>query len=204
MSIVDDSYTINETYFDGSSYVDWLESFTVDETVDDSRRPLYSKLLNCLWHIPFEPSIGNDDDRAANGIELRKRYYDILTRETGVRVNSYATKELEKIFGSCRVLEMLVGLSMQMYDLMQDLGMYNSVSRWFWEIMSCVGFDAMDDSYWRDGRDDMIVEEVVGHIMHRDGTRSRPDWPGGWFGLDGWQNMEIWYQMHAYLSGYFR
>ena len=204
MSIVGDSYTINEDYFNGNSYVEWLESFTIDETVDDSRRPLYSKLLNCLWHISFEPSIGNDDDRAADGLDLRKRYYDILIQDMGVSIHGRASRDLVKMLGDCRVLEMLVGLSMQMYDLMQDLGMYNSVSRWFWEIMKSVGFDALDDATWIDGRDDMMVEEVVSHIMHGDGVRSRTDWAGGWFGIDGWQNMEIWYQMHAYLSGYFR
>ena len=203
MSIVDENYTTNESYFDGSSYVEWLESFTIDETVDDSRRLLYSKLLNCLWLIPFEPSVGNDDDRAANGLELRQRYYYILTHETGVRVRGDAAMELEQMFGECRVLEMLVALSMQMYDLMQDLGIYNSVSRWFWEIMGQVGFDAMDDSSWVDGRDDSVIVETVGHIMHGDGVRSRSDWAGGWFGIDGWQDMEIWYQMHAYLSRYF-
>jgi len=204
MSIVDENYKINELYFDGGSYVEWLESFTVDETIDDSRRLSYSKLLDCLWRIIFIPSVGNDDDRAEDGIDLRRRYCDILTRETGVRVRGDAAEELEEIFGECRVLEMLIGLSMRMYDLMQDLGIYNSVSHWFWEIIRQVGFDSLDDTNWVNGRDDAMVREVVGHIMRGDGIRSRSDWAGGWFGIDGWQNMEIWYQMHAYLNRYFR
>ena len=203
MAIVDESYNLNGPYFDGSSYVEWLESFTIDERVSDDRRLTYEHLLKTLWEIYYIPSIGNDDDRAAEGIELRRRYYNVLTRQTGVRVYGDAAEDLEKIFGRCRVLEMLVALSMRMYDLMQDLGVYNSVSRWFWEIMQCVGFDELDDISWQGSRDKRLVNEVCNSIMTLSGNRSSSEWGGGWFGLSEWKELEIWYQMHAYLSRFF-
>ena len=201
VALVDESYNLNAPYFDNSSYVDWLESFTIDETMTDDRRLEYSKLIRTLWDIEYIPLVGNDHDRAAEGLELRSRYRKILAKKAGD--GEFYTPDIRDIFGECRVLEMLVALSMRMYDLMQDLGFYNSVSRWFWEIMECVGFDSLDDSCWIDGRDEDMVEECVGHIMRGDGVRSRADWEGGWFGVHGWQHMEIWYQMHAYLKQYF-
>lgn len=201
MALVDESYSLNTPYFDNSSYVDWLESFTIDETIPDDRRPEYTNLIRTLWEIDYIPSLGNDRDRAVEGLELRTRYRKILAKKAGE--GEFYTPDIQEIFGECRVLEMLIALSMRMYDLMQDLGLYNSVSRWFWEIMSCVGFDSLDDSCWVDGRDDILVEECVKHIMNRDGVRSREDWGGGWFDIYDWQSMEVWYQMHAYLRRYF-
>ena len=195
MSIVDsvaDTYSINEPYFDKESYVEWLESFTIDERVNDDRRLTYKKLIKRLWLIYYIPSIGNDEDRAIDGVELRNRYYDILAKDSGVHIDDY--EDVGKIFGQCRVLEMLVALSMQMYDLMQDLGIYNSVSRWFWEIMKCLDFEFLDDDNWYDNgwnSADRFVNCTCEHIMYRDGPRIGTN--GGWFRLNNWENMEIWY-----------
>lgn len=207
MSIVDavESYRTNEPYFDRESYVEWLKSFTIDERVSDDRRLTYDNLIKRLWLIHFVPSVGNDIDRAVDGTELRKRYYDILAKNTGVYVRD-VEDDLGEIFGPCRVLEMLIALSMRMYDLMQDLGVYNSVSRWFWAIMENVNFDILDDDYWESdvvGYDpDDYVEETCNHIMNHDGIRSE-GLEGGWFWVPGWEKMEIWYQMHAYLRQFF-
>lgn len=199
VAVLDESYKVNEPYFDNTSYIEWLESFTIDETIDDDRRPSYNMLIRKLWDIPFRPSIGNDDDRAAEGLELRARYNAILAKKAGE--GEFVTPDVDAIFGECRVLEMLIALSMRMYDLMQDMGLYNSVSRWFWEIMSNVSFDILDDETWSKRiRCGEFVERIVCGIMDRHGHRGRP---GGWFYVNGWESMEIWYQMHAYLSRYF-
>lgn len=197
VAILDDSYTVNELYFTGRSYVEWLESFTIDERMDSARRLSYHKLIKVLWEIEFEPSVGNDHDRAAEGLELRSRYNDILAKKAGE--GDFETPDVMAIFGECRVLEMLVALSMRMYDLMQDMGIYNSVSRWFWEIMENVGFDILDDSEW--GSDDeQFVFDICDEIMH--GFGRRIDRKGGWFRIDDWDSIEIWYQMHEYLCRY--
>lgn len=199
MAVLDETYTVNQPYFDNTSYLEWLESFTIDETMDDARRPSYKMLLRKLWDIPFKPSIGNDDDRAAEGLELRARYNSILAKKSGE--GEFVTPNVDAIFGECRVLEMLIALSMRMYDLMQDMDIYNSVSRWFWNIMECVSFDYLDDDTWRTKvRCGDFVERIVCGIMDGHGHRGRP---GGWFWINGWQSMEIWYQMHAFLGRFF-
>lgn len=195
MALIDESYSLNVPYFDNSSYVDWLESFTIDETTTDDRRLEYSKLIRVLWETEYIPSLGNDHDRATEGLELRTRYRKILAKKAGE--GDFYTPDICDIFGNCRVLEMLIALAMRMYDLMQDLGFYNSVSRWFWEIMECLGFDYLDDSVWIRGRDDRLVKKILDDIMNLRGNQD------GWFNVPNWKNMEVWYQMHAYLKYYF-
>jgi hypothetical protein len=204
VAILDDSYTVNEPYFNGRSYVEWLESFTIDERIDIRRRQTYHKLIRELWEIDYIPTNGNDADRAAEGLELRIRYNDILAKKAGE--GEFVTPDVHAIFGECRVLEMLIALSMRMYDLMQDMGLYNSVSRWFWEIMANVGFDILDDYAW--GSDDSIeafhnedfVHDICNEIMRPSGPKINQK--GGWFYLKDWAVIEIWYQMHRYLKQY--
>ena len=203
VAILDDSYTVNESYFTGRSYVEWLESFTIDERMDSSRRLSYHKLIMQLWEIEFEPSVGNDYDRAAEGLELRSRYNDILARKAGE--GDFVTPDVHAIFGECRVLEMLVALSMRMYDLMQDMGIYNSVSRWFWEIMSNVGFDILDDDTWDESDEsafsnEQFVRYSCEEIMQ--GFGQAVGKKGGWFYVKDWDSIDIWYQMHGYLKQY--
>lgn len=199
MSIVDETYDLNAPYFKNHSYIEWLESFTIDERLSDDRRPTYRYLLRKLWSMSFYGSIGNDDDRGDEGLELRIRYNSILAKNSGISLNSIPDTNI--IFGECRVLEMLVALSMRMYDIMQDMGVYNSVSRWFWEIMHNVGFDALDDSVYIESNGDAVVENVVTDILElRERKSGRP---GGWFYVQDWRYLEIWYQMHEYLSKFF-
>lgn len=199
MLIVDETYDINRPYFNNRSYFDWLCSFTIDERISDDRRLSYNKLLKKLWDIPFHGSIGNDDDRGDAGLELRTHYNDILARKAGH--GNFHTPDVRDIYGECRVLEMLIALSMRMYDLMGDMGLYNSVSRWFWEIMDNVGFSDFDDTEYDILDGDETVESIVSDILDlREREYGRP---GGWFYVHDWRELEIWYQMHEYLRRYF-
>lgn len=197
MSTLDDSYTLNKPYFSNRSYLGWLESFTIDDQLLTSNRS-YSKLLRTLWDIPFHGAIGNDNDRGEEGLELRVRYNDILSDKAGE--GYFVTPDVRDIFGECRVLEMLIALSMHMYDLMQDMGIYNSVSRWFWEIMRNVGFVKYDDRLYTP-RIRNIVKKTVYDIMDLNAEGLGKS--GGWFNSYDWRDIEIWYQMHEYLKGYF-
>ena len=204
VAVLDEDYTVNNAYFNGRSYVDWLESFTIDERVDERQRRTYHNLIRTLWEIEYQPSVGNDDDRAAEGLELRARYNDILAKKAGE--GEFITPDVMDIFGKCRVLEMLIALSMRMYDFMQDMGLYNSVSRWFWEIMENVGFDILDDTEWglpdsaQSNSSKIFVNAICDEIML--GYGHWVDTKYGWFYLEDWPKIEIWYQMHAYLKQY--
>lgn len=200
MSIIDDSYDINAPYFQNHSYIEWLESFTIDETMRDDRRPTYHGLVMTLWNIEYNPKdggIGNDLDRMEEGLELRIRYDYILSKNAGLEHEMVV--HAASMFGPCRVLEVIITLAMHMYDMMQDTDIYNSVSRWFWEIMANVGLDDLDDSIFGQ-REASLVEKTVGDILDRKGPKGAR---GGWFYVEDWQEIEVWYQMHEYLNGMF-
>lgn len=198
MSIVDDSYDLNEPFFKNHSYLEWLESFTIDETQDEHRRPEYHLLIRKLWQIPYYGRIGNDKNREVDGLDLRTRYNSILAKNSGIEAEQMP--DVHALFGECRVLEMLIALSMHMYDFMQDMGVYNSVSRWFWEIIQNIGLDWLDDDCYEDEHGDDFVNKTINDILEGVGKKGRP---GGWFWVKNWQNLEVWYQMHEYLGKFF-
>lgn len=196
MAVLDDSYSLNERYFNNDSYLGWLESFTIDERISDSQRPSYRKLLRALWDIPFIGSIGNDSDRGEEGIELRTRYRDILDDMAGE--GDFITPDVKDIFGECRVLEMLIALCMHMYTLMEDMDIYNSVSRWFWEIMRNINLDLFDDTWFQRLGGVNEVNYIINGIIFAEDVETN-----GWFNDPDWKTTEIWYQMHWYLKRYF-
>lgn len=198
MLVVDDSYDLNEPFFNNHSYFEWLESFTVDETQDDYRRPEYHLLIRKLWQIPYYGRIGNDKNREVDGLDLRTRYNSILAKNSGIEMEQMP--DIHALFGECRVLEMLIALSMHMYDFMQDMGVYNSVSRWFWEILQNIGLDWLDDDCYEEEHGDDFVSKTINDILEGVGKKGRP---GGWFWVKNWQNLEVWYQMHEYLGKFF-
>ena len=201
MAVLDDTYTINDAYWEQKGYVNWLESFTIDERIGSSDRRGYSKLIRQLWKIPYRSDFKNDKDRGAEGLELRRRYEDILARELDMYPDEFP--DIIELYGECRVLEMLVALSMHMYDIMQDTGEYNSVSRWFWEMMENVGLGYLDDiEFSRSKYANMKnVERKINDILYRN-TRGTTR-THGFFGLEDWSETELWYQMHEYLRPYF-
>lgn len=198
MLVVDDSYDLNEPFFKNHSYFEWLESFTIDETQNEYQRPEYHLLIRKLWQIPYYGRIGNDKNREIDGLDLRTRYNSILAKNSGI--NDKQMPDIHALFGECRVLEMLIALSMHMYDMMQDMGIYNSVSRWFWEILRNIGLDWLDDDCYIDENGDDFVTKVINDILEGVGRKNKP---GGWFWVKGWQNLEVWYQMHEYLGKFF-
>lgn len=190
-----------DLYFDGGTYVDWLKSFTMDESIETERRPSYDRLLKKLWDIPYRPSVGNDHSRAVDGKSLRNDYRQFVGIEFGLH-DTRRIRGSDDIYGPCRVLEMLIALSMRMYDMMQDMGYFNSVARWFWEIIENVGLDECTDLYFSNHPEcGEIIDELVNDILDSEDH----GWePGGWFYLSGWWRTELWYQMNAYLNEYFR
>lgn len=175
------------------SYVDWLKNIVSDDGYYPDWDRSFIKLLNCLWEIPWEGNakyIGSDRDREQDGYDLRVQYETEICESSGPK--------LADIYGSVKVLEVLVAISLRMYDFMLDTNIYNSPSRWFWEIIGNSYLDVMNDDSYEDRGGDEAVENVVYSILKKEEGPLR-----GWFGSPNWRTMEIWYQMHEYLSAYF-
>jgi hypothetical protein len=93
---------INDEYFE------WL-----CEIIDSkrySRQVSYRKLLAHLHLIEFIWFIPNDDNRADDGIQLRRRFS--LQRDD-IRLQRYLN-------GPCSVLEMMVGLALRCEECIMD------------------------------------------------------------------------------------
>lgn len=154
----------------------------------------YWLLLGRLHALIFTPMIEHDENRESDGIELR----DEFLREHGYP--KYA-----ELGEGCSFLEMMVALSERIEFETDTMYIEDRRGRmqayWFWEMIDNLGLDEMDDgAYWTYGGDahvDDIVETVVEREYDFDGR-------GGLFPLkyavDDQRDVEIWYQMAAYLN----
>lgn len=188
MLVIDehDMRTNNASY---RSYVNWLGSLISDKyleySVDD-----YSDLLDVLWDYPFVPSFGNDLDRMEDGLELRDMYRNVLADTVGI--DDSLMPDISDILGECRVLEMMISMSMCMYDMMIGTREYNTIARWFWEMVENIGFDAFDN----DNFDIEIVLSVLDDVINRtDNTNTK-----GFFNTVDWRFVELWYQMQDFIK----
>ena len=179
--------------YSDEAYFEWLKSMVIDERFSRNKRISYDKFLKMLWDIPYTPLLGNDIDREIEGLCLRNEYaneFD-LWFELG-------TGDVD-IWGPCRVLEMLIGLSRRMYDIMYGSNTDNSIDRWFWAMIENVGLIDSTDGYFEKHPRDVeitkcVIEEIVGGV-----NRGKGLYPGGWFYVKNWDRIELWYQMNRYL-----
>lgn len=170
-----------DKYYD--NYLEWLMDFASGEGGSDSLSACDKRTLLELWSINWEgrsKNIGNDLDRERDGYALRTRY-------AGIIYGFDVPIGIEDIYGPVRVLEVLIAISMHMYDIMMDTNVYNSVGRWVWEMIGNAGLDGLQG--------EELEKKVTDILQRKDGF--------GWFSLPDCAGLEVWYQMHEYLLRYF-
>lgn len=171
---------INDEYFD------WL-----CEVVDSkrfSKQVSYRKLLMHLHNIEFTWFIPYDDNRADDGIMLRRKY--ALARHD---------EELsDYISGPCSVLEMMAALAIRCEEsIMDDTLFGNRTGQWFWGMIRNLGLSPMNDSNF----DAEFVDDVIARFLNRE---YEPDGKGGLFTIKNCDHdlrtVEIWRQLSWYLG----
>jgi len=146
----------------------------------------YSILLRHLYETEFYPLVPNDDNRCADGQQLRNNFID----EVGLQRPS----SMPEI--TCNVLEMMIGLSNRLeFELMG--GRYERpASKWFWVLVDNIGLTHCTDA----GYKGEYVNNVVSRLLDRQYMR---DGRGGLFPLQhphkDQRRVEIWYQMNAWV-----
>lgn len=162
-------------------YLTWLYGQVAEvrarkssKTYWDLLRQLYSTLF--VWEVP------NDDNREADGKELRTEWI----RETGVSVDP------EWLSLGCSFLEMLIGLSKRLeFETDQD------AAWWFWHLIDNVGLLGCHD---RSNFSPEMVENCTFTVIFR---TYAPDGKGGLFPLRrpsrDQRKVELWYQLCEYL-----
>lgn len=146
----------------------------------------YEKLLQELHSIDFTYILERDANRAADGEDLRWRY-----------VCEDGNRSILQWEQPCSVLEMMVGLSIKMEDIMDDPEFGDRVSDWFWEMMDNMELSSMTNSRF----DADYIHEKVYILLNRE---YEPDGKGGLFFIPDarkdLRDVEIWYQMNWYLD----
>lgn len=171
-------------------YFDWLLKLVNRDGY--SRHISFKRLLTHLHNVEFRYSIPKDQNRAADGVDLRYRF---------ALINGYeydADYILEALDGPCSVLEMLVALSIRCEEnIMDDPNIGDRTKQWFWGMIVNLGLGSMtDDEYDR---------RYVNHVLKRFFNREyEPNGEGGLFTIRGCdrdlRKVEIWYQLCWYLD----
>lgn len=152
------------------------------------RKGSYRKLLMRLHDTAFYFSMGLDEDRAQDGINLRYKF----AFENGIHdIDDY-------IYTPCSVLEMMVALAYRMDEqIMYDDELGDRTGTWFWGMVKSLGlFSMTDDNFDRDYVDDRLAIFMDRHYD--------AEGHGGLFtvehGKTDMRELTIWYQMNAYLN----
>jgi hypothetical protein len=163
------------------AYLTWLYS-QIGSVKLKNRARSYWRLARKLYTIEFVWLVPNDDNRVEDGRDLRF----IFLEESGMDVDT-AWMDL-----GCSFLEMLIGLSRRL-----SFEAEGEPRDWFWHLMDTLELrECNDRANWPDEH----VEEICSRVIFR---TYAPDGVGGLFPLQHPQkdqrNVELWYQMSAYL-----
>lgn len=164
------------------NYFEWL-CYTVTGDINDTK---YRKLLNLLHNTPFIFSIELDDNRAYDGVNLRWYY-----------VNDGGDEKIMQWTETCTVLEMLIGLSMNIENIMENPDEDTCVGNWFWMMIKNLDLLTMTDVKF----DKIEALDKINIFMNRE---YEPDGTGNIIRIEGspddLREVEIWNQMCWYLN----
>lgn len=157
------------------------------DTMRFARQNSYRKLLMHLHNIEFTWFVPNDDNRADDGIQLRRRF-GLSRNDTGLQIY---------LDGPCSVLEMMVALALRCEEWMDNTEYGNRTGQWFWGMISNLGLNSMRDSNF----DRNYVNDVIARLLNRE---YEPDGKGGLFTVKhcnhDLRTVEIWCQLSWYLD----
>lgn len=150
----------------------------------------YGMLLQMLHSIDFKSSLPEDENRGIDGMQLRVEFMTIFG-EFGSSTNR----------GGCTMLEFLVALSKKMSFLMSGNPGGHHLEFYFWTLIKNLKLDKLTDDNFIILNGEFFVEDAVWRVQMRQYEYSGN---GGLFPLkhpyQDQRKVEIWYQMHAWLS----
>lgn len=163
-------------------YLRWLYSQVGNVKLKDPRRTHWS-LMRLLYKKEFVWLIPNDDNRLEDGRDLRMEF-----------IHEFEITDVDPDWMTigCSMLEMLIGLSRRLNFEEDD----NTVADWFWELIVNLGMQDIDADFDRKGTHGDTLDRVIWRTY-------KPSGRGGLFPLkhpeEDQRDVEIWYQLSAYL-----
>ena len=170
-----------------NEYFEWLSDLVCGERY--AEQISYKKLLMFLHDTKFRYSIPLDENRAADGVDLRRRF--ALSREDITNAEDYLDEP-------CSVFEMMVALSIRCEeDIMDDPAIGDRTGQWFWVMITNLGLGAMLDERF----DRPHARYVINKFLDR---KYEPNGKGGLFTIYNCEvdlrDVEIWNQLNWYID----
>ena len=163
-------------------YFDWMWHLVCD---DEYSKVSYRKLLTHLHELEFTYILPMDENRFADGIDLRYKFGYYCHYEDPIIATYLDDKP-------CSVLEMMVALSIRCEDIMDDPEIGDRTGQWFWNMIVNLGLGRMNDRYFDEDYVDDVIYTFLNREYEYDGT-------GGLFTVKNtntdMRNVEIWHQM---------
>jgi hypothetical protein len=161
-----------------SVYFDWLT--TQIEILGKPKRS-YQGLFLKLFSTEFVWTIAGDDNRARDGLDLRREFESSAGGKT-------------QFLQFVSVLEVLIGLSRRLAFLAGG-----EAPEWAWHLIENLNLEGCADplSFANAGHIDEVLNALVWRTYKRNGK-------GGFFPLKkpkgDQRGVELWYQMHEYIG----
>ena len=163
-------------------YFEWL----LKKVTNNLKTFKYWKLSEWLFNEPFVWSIRNDENRAVDGLGLRREY--ISTGQTLSR--NIADRP-------CSILEMLIALSIRCdQDILGDPDVYKG-GKLFWIMIDNLGLDVYDDQWFKE---DDVADIIDIWLSRRFDTRGNGSIFPCQKPCQNHRKVEIWVQMCDYLN----
>lgn len=152
----------------------------------------YQYLLQALHTTPFRYFVNFDENRMADGINLRYRYY--YEQQHGYN-NIDILKNNDQL--SCSVLEMMVALALRCdEEIMYDFDIGQRIHVWFFEMLKNLGLSGYTNDIFNPNNYSWIIERFLNRTYAKNGE-------GGLFVVNTMgdiRNVEIWYQLCWFLE----
>lgn len=168
-----------------TDYLNWMYELMCEGRF--AKAISYKRLFMFLHDTEFTWFVEHDENRAADGISLRRRY---CLDNNCIDLQHY-------LDGPCSVLEMMIALAIREESIMCDPDRGDRTSQWFWGMINSLGLGAMYDHNF----DEQLAIDIIVRFLDREYS---PNGKGGLFTIRGWNRdaryAEIWHQLMAYLN----
>ena len=151
----------------------------------------YSELLAYLHDMEFYSVVPRDDNREGDGLDLRNQYFEKCRKGGDHRL------DFPHFYGAS-VLEVMISVAQRIEFSLLDSRWEKGTDEWFWVLIDNLGLTWCDN----EGFDSVVVEFRVTNMLNRAYGRNGE---GSLFPLRSCsgrdvRNMEIWYQMGAWME----